>query len=87
MIQVNILKQKKLNLAAGKCSEPYFLGALLPRTGAKKRPDRGVDMRVRRIGEPVPQRPHRSLQQKGDRDMEVNFKMLMGLTTIYHSFM
>lgn len=73
-----------MNLAAGKCPEPHFLGALLPRTGVKKGPDRRVDMRVGRTGEPV---PHRSLQQIGDRDIEVNFKMLMGLATIYHSFM
>lgn len=41
-------------------------------------------MKVGRIGEPV---PHRSLQQIGDRNIEVNFKVLIGLATIYHSFM
>lgn len=79
--------EKKLNLAAGKWPEPHFLGPLLPRTGVKKGPDGGGgwgNMRVGRTGEPV---PHRSLQQIGDRDIEVNFKMLMGLATIYHSFM
>lgn len=35
-------------------------------------------MRIRRTVEPVPHRPYRSPQQIGDRDMKVNFKMLMG---------